>query len=352
MPWSIASYNGTPSGNSLINGINIAEGCNASGINDAIRQMMADLAVPQFAGLVGIGRAPDAWGSLYNAICVGQGASLMSQSTAPNVQLTCNTYFDGTVHKLITANYGVLYEQSAPNGFHAWHTAATGAAGSIATYNERARITNAGALCLGATGPLGSELFYVNGSARFGTFVTVSNGNYSAPGIGLNGDAGGGASLTLTGFGSTFSAFSAGSGSSTRYTINAGSGGLYCDQNTSSWVGISDETTKTDLAPLTDALAKVGTLRALTGRYIWEDEGARHPFLIAQDVQAVLPEAVTVYHTDDENSPWKDKLGLGYTDVIPLLVAAFHDQIAINASQEARIASLETRLSALEAKVA
>lgn len=44
MTWSVSSYSATPSSNSNINGINIAEGCNASGINDAIRQLMADIA--------------------------------------------------------------------------------------------------------------------------------------------------------------------------------------------------------------------------------------------------------------------------------------------------------------------
>jgi hypothetical protein len=40
----------------------------------------------------------------------------------------------------------------------------------------------------------------------------------------------------------------------------------------------------------------------------------RRAFLIAQDVQAVLPEAI-----DDINP---DKLGVRYTEIIPLLVAA------------------------------
>lgn len=44
MTWSVANYNTTPSANSAINGTIIAEGCNASGVNDAIRQMMADIA--------------------------------------------------------------------------------------------------------------------------------------------------------------------------------------------------------------------------------------------------------------------------------------------------------------------
>lgn len=40
----ISDYSSTASSNTAISGINIAEGCNPSGINDAIRQMMADIA--------------------------------------------------------------------------------------------------------------------------------------------------------------------------------------------------------------------------------------------------------------------------------------------------------------------
>jgi hypothetical protein len=40
----IASYSTTPASNGTISGINIAEGCSPGGINDAIRQLMADLA--------------------------------------------------------------------------------------------------------------------------------------------------------------------------------------------------------------------------------------------------------------------------------------------------------------------
>jgi hypothetical protein len=40
----IGSYNTNPASNTSISGINLAEGCNASGINDAIRQLMADIA--------------------------------------------------------------------------------------------------------------------------------------------------------------------------------------------------------------------------------------------------------------------------------------------------------------------
>lgn len=40
---AISSYSSSPSSNTTISGINIAEGCPPSGINDAIRQLMADV---------------------------------------------------------------------------------------------------------------------------------------------------------------------------------------------------------------------------------------------------------------------------------------------------------------------
>lgn len=40
---AISAYSTTPATNTAISGINIAEGCPPSGINDAIRQMMADI---------------------------------------------------------------------------------------------------------------------------------------------------------------------------------------------------------------------------------------------------------------------------------------------------------------------
>lgn len=44
MVWSIANYSTTPASNTVINGISLAEGCAPSGINDALRQLMSDLA--------------------------------------------------------------------------------------------------------------------------------------------------------------------------------------------------------------------------------------------------------------------------------------------------------------------
>ena len=121
------------------------------------------------------------------------------------------------------------------------------------------------------------------------------------------------------------------------YFYNNAGTGLYLGAGGTSWTTASDERTKTTLTPFQNAAAKVLTLRAGTGRYLADESTVSRSFLIAQDVQAVLPEAVTV--RDDEIGT----LGLAYTDVIPLLVAAIQEQQAL-------ITSLTTRLTALENK--
>jgi len=106
--------------------------------------------------------------------------------------------------------------------------------------------------------------------------------------------------------------------SSASYLIyNNASTGVYVAYGNTTWSSTSDERLKTDLVPIKNAASKVSTLRAVTGRFKTDEEGKSRSFLIAQDVQAVLPEAV------DASDP--DKLGVQYTDVIPLLVAAIQE---------------------------
>ena len=57
--------------------------------------------------------------------------------------------------------------------------------------------------------------------------------------------------------------------------------------------------------------------------------------MIAQDVQAVLPEAVSVQDIET------GVLGMSYTDVIPLLTAAIKEQRETINALEARITALE-----------
>jgi hypothetical protein len=127
--------------------------------------------------------------------------------------------------------------------------------------------------------------------------------------------------------GATYDAASAGDMMIKKYTqsgytspriyIVSSANGVYLAVNGTSWASASDERMKDIIEPITDAANKVSTLRAVIGKYKTDEEGTRRSFLIAQDIQAVLPEAVDA--TDSE------KLGVQYTDVIPLLVAAIKE---------------------------
>ena len=131
-------------------------------------------------------------------------------------------------------------------------------------------------------------------------------------------------------------------GSGNYCVFNASSTGVYVTNGGTSWTGTSDERLKTDLIPITNGLQKVDSLRSVTGRFKTDEEGTSRAFLIAQDVQAVFPEAVNTLN--DEIGT----LGLAYTDVIPLLVASIKELKAINDTQAKTINALTARIVALE----
>jgi hypothetical protein len=112
-----------------------------------------------------------------------------------------------------------------------------------------------------------------------------------------------------------------------------GSGGVYLASAGTSWTAVSDEREKDIIENIENAAEKVSSLRAVIGKYKTDEEGTRRAFLIAQDVQAVLPEAV------DASDP--DKLGVQYTDTIPLLVAAIKEQQAIIEQLKADVEALK-----------
>ena len=113
------------------------------------------------------------------------------------------------------------------------------------------------------------------------------------------------------------------------YVTNNSSGGVYLGSGSTAWASASDERLKDIIEPIENGLTKVTSLRAVIGKYKTDAEGKRRSFLIAQDVQAVLPEAV------DATDP--DELGVSYSDVIPLLVAAIKELKAEVDSLKAQI---------------
>ena len=121
------------------------------------------------------------------------------------------------------------------------------------------------------------------------------------------------------------------------FYISTGGTGVSLAGGATSWGTVSDERQKDIIEPIADAVAKVLSLRSVIGKYKTDADGTRRSFLIAQDVQAVLPEAVDVGE-DEANT-----LAVKYTEVIPLLVAAIKEQQATITALTARVAQLEAQ---------
>jgi len=126
------------------------------------------------------------------------------------------------------------------------------------------------------------------------------------------------------------------------FLYNHNSVGVTVTNGATSWSAVSDERLKTDLKPIENAVDKVNQLRSVTGRYNSDEESKSRSFLIAQDIQKVLPEAVSISkfpNSEDET----EYLAASYTDVIPLLVASIKELKETADAQAARIAALENK---------
>jgi hypothetical protein len=176
--------------------------------------------------------------------------------------------------------------------------------------SERMALSDGGYLGIGTASPAG-KIDCVTGSSQPIYFRREDNGGQN---VQIYHDAGGG----YVAMGGTVAKdLTIKNLNAASINVIAGSNGVYLANAATSWASLSDERTKDIIENITDAATKVLSLRAVIGKYKTDSEGTRRSFLIAQDVQAILPEAV------DATNP--DKLGLQYSDVIPLLVASIKE---------------------------
>jgi len=199
---------------------------------------------------------------------------------------------------------------------------------------DRTRITSDGNLVHGPGGTgNGAAVMSMNAGSASGSYGTISfrKNNVQNCMILHRSGAIGGASNDLALFGE--------SGNGIYTYTNGGTAGPYVASGGTSWTNSSDERLKNITGEIQDGLSKVCTLRA--SQFTWKGDVTAKPQvgLIAQDVQAVLPEIVTssVVSKDDPT----EYLGISYTEVIPLLVAAIKELKTELDAATARIAALE-----------
>ena len=124
--------------------------------------------------------------------------------------------------------------------------------------------------------------------------------------------------------------------------VAGGSGGVDLTNGATSWTAVSDERAKNLGEPIIDAMAKLGTLRTIFGTYRDDHQKIRHPFLIAQDVLAVYPEAVVMPEEED-------LYRLSYTDMIPLMISGMNETGGRIETIEQTVERLTARIDELEA---
>ena len=251
------------------------------------------------SGNVGIGVTPSAWNSGWSGgiIQFKNGTSVGNPQNGSGAFLGANVFRDASGNDVyISSDRATRYRQQA--GQHQFfYDTGTQTAGANTSLTQAMTLDASGNLLVGTTSQNGS----------WNTKLTLSNDS-----------------------GTTKWAVGPYLGGVTNFLISAGAAaGVYLNGTAAtSWTSASDERLKDIIEPISNAIAKVGSLRAVIGKFKFDENNTRKPFLIAQDIQAVLPEAV------DASNP--EKLGVAYTDIIPLLVAAIKELTAeVNALKNA-----------------
>ena len=195
---------------------------------------------------------------------------------------------------------------------HFFVTQGTFGAGSTVT-NQYGLLINSN--LTGATNNYGVYSNIASGSNRWNFYAGGTAKNYFAGQVGINKDPS--AQLNVSADSGTIA-----------YFQNSGGTGIYINAGDNTWTSASDERVKTDLVEIQNALEKVSSVRAVTGRYKTDSKETSRSFLIAQDFLSAFPQAVSTANLEE--------LGLRYTDVVPLLVAAIKELTARVAELEAK----------------
>ena len=208
----ISEFSSTPGNNTDIDGINIAEGCAPSGINNAIRELMSQLkdwqsgtsndpyvigssgsltlsygtanGVPYLNGSkvltsgsaltfdgnnLGLGVTPSAWATV-KAIQYLNGAAWGVSTT--DAGLSQNAYFNSGWKYISSSAAATLYAMSS--GAHAWSVAPSGTAGNAISFTQAMTLDASGNLGIGTTTPNYSLTAYKAGATA--TYLQVANG--------------------------------------------------------------------------------------------------------------------------------------------------------------------------------
>ena len=310
-------------------------------------------------GNVGIGVVPSATGGGYKALQLG----LMTNwgfPTSGSAYRSHNLYYDGTNRKYVTTGTAHEYEQSSAG--HVFSTAASGTAGTNVTLSEAMRIDNSGNLLVGTTQTFPAFNNVVG--CEVGGFGQISASRDGAEAMQLNRKTSDGDIALFKKDGTTVGSIAVtGTDDLTLYSSATGHKGLRLGQgyyiptrsdgapedatvdiglsayrykdayfsgtvNAANFNTTSDATLKTNVETLSGSLDAVTSLRGVS--FDWLDNGGSEIGVIAQEVEAVLPDVVS---TNDEGIK-----SVKYSNMVAVLIEAIKEQ-------QLRIEALEAQLN-------
>ena len=112
-------------------------------------------------GMIGIGNIAPKTANTFNAIEIGSGGFIGSQTSAKTIELASNAYYNSGwkyKHGSIAASQYYQYQ-----GYHAFTTAASGSADGAITFTERMRIDSGGRVIVGGGAHAGGANLVVKG---------------------------------------------------------------------------------------------------------------------------------------------------------------------------------------------
>jgi len=332
------------------------------------------------SGNLGLGATPSAWGSFRAIDLQGSGAIASYTAGTPSVGLYHNAYFNGSNYVYKSDGNAQYIDMFGANGIR-FFQAASGTAGNAISFTQAMTLDASGNLGIGTSSPAAYGKFAVQGAGSVVNMIsTAAAGNcyqsffsnsgstnlgyigfgsanntdliiyanqanskldfYTSAALAARIDSSGNLlvgtttnntrapRLALNGNSVTWSVGPSAS-NSTFVVYNASEAGVYMGDGSTSWSSSSDERLKNITGNITDAINKIVALRSVN--FTWKSDSKNIPRvgLVAQDVQKVLPEAVS------ENDGY---LGVSYTDVIPLAVAAIKELAA-------KVTALEEQLN-------
>jgi hypothetical protein len=136
---------------------------------DYINGPLTVAGVAQFNSNVGVGVAPSAWNSNYNAIDIGANGSVSGRLGASNtVDITSNAFRNSAgdwVYKIATSSPAARYQVDGSSGSHIWYSGVAGTAGNtIAGFSTALMTLSSVGLLVGASASGNGEKFNANGT--------------------------------------------------------------------------------------------------------------------------------------------------------------------------------------------